>query len=490
MFTITDVLEATQGKLIQGDPREIMVEGVSTDTRTLKPGELFVALKGERYDGHAFLNESFKKGGIGAVISILQHRIPETAEEEQLRRGKVIVGVNDTLTALQGLARFHRKRSRLPLLVVTGSNGKTTTKEMTARILSQNYNVLKSEENINNQIGVPLTLLRITSRHELAIVEMGISSTGELRKLAQIANPQLGLITNIGPTHLETLGNINGVAKAKGELLEMLPAKDGIAILNKDDSFFEFLKQKASCHVVTFGLHAGAQVRAVDLTFNGHATTIFRLMVKPEVMELGTRFKRRKNKATATDITIRLPLLGIHNVINALAASAVAVIFGCPLECIKQALESFEPVSMRSQLLHWQGVVIFNDAYNANPASMRAALDVLGEFETEGRRIAVLGDMLELGQADQQAHQEIGQHMARISEGRLIAIGSRARLIADTALSSGMSPEWVSVCESPNEASEVLKRNVRRGDVLLVKGSRRMHLERIIEDLRELRIES
>ena len=488
MFKITEVLEATEGRLIQGDPNLVMVEGISTDTRTLKPGELFVALKGARYDGHAFVNESFKRGGIGAVISVLQHRIPETAEEEQLRRGRVIVGVNDTLSALQGLARFHRKRSTLPVLAITGSNGKTTTKEMAAWILSKDYKVLKSEGNINNQIGVPLTLLKMTARHELAIVEMGISSAGELRRLTRMASPQLGLITNIGPTHLETLGDINGVAEAKSELLEALPVDKGIAVLNRDDPFFDFLKQKTPCRIVTFGLHAGAQVGAVDLTVNGHSTTVFKLVIQPEMMELGKRFKRRKD--TATDSTIRLPLLGIHNVLNALAASAIAVTFGCSLDRVKQALESFEPVSMRSQLLRWQGVAVLNDAYNANPASVRAALDVLGGFKTDGQRIAVLGDMLELGPTGQQAHQEIGRYMARITGGRLITVGSRARLIADTALSSGMSREWVSICESTNEATEVLRSSIRRGDVLLVKGSRGMHLERIIEGLRELRVES
>ena len=483
MFTLEKVLEVTQGRIIHGDLKQVTVTGISTDTRTLKSGELFLALEGKQYDGHAFVSQALKRGGSGAVISLLKHRIPETHEEEEMRRGKVIIGVNDTLSALQGLARFHRNEVRIPVLAITGSNGKTTTKEMAAAILSDLFRVLKSEGNINNEIRVPLTLLRLTAQHELAILEMGISGAGELRRLVQITEPQVGLITNIGPAHLETLSDIHGVADAKGELLEGLSADKGIAILNRDDAFFDFLKQKTSCSVVTFGLHPEAQVRAVDLSVSGLSATSFRLIVQPDVMERSSRFGRRPG--TTTDIMIRLPLLGTHNVMNALAAAAAASVLGCPLEKMKQALETFKSILMRSQVFQWQGIVMINDAYNANPASMRAALEVLEHFETDGQRVAVLGDMLELGAADQGAHQDIGRHMTRISGGKLIAVGPRARRIAETALASGMSPDRVSVCEGTEEATGILKRTVRPGDVVLVKGSRGMRLEQIIEDLQK-----
>ncbi len=481
MFTIPEVLEATQGRLIQGDLHQV-IGGISTDSRTLKPGEMFVALKGERFDGHVFLLQALKREASGAVIEILKHRIPESSEEELLRRGKAIIGVNDTRSALQGLARFHRRRFSIPVVAVTGSNGKTTTKEMIAAILAQDHEVLSSEGNKNNQIGVPLTLLRLASRHRAAVVEMGISQIGEMRTLAQIAQPQVGVITNIGPTHLETLGSIEGVAQAKGELLEVLPPEKGVAILNRDDPFCESLWRKASCQRVTFSLSPGAHVRGMDLAVTEGSATAFRLVVQSEVMGLVPGLRHRPFDPI-TDIEIRLPMLGTHNVANAVAASAAAVVLGCGLDQVKQALEAFPPVAMRSQLLHGYGAAILNDAYNANPASMQAALLVLEQFETDGERIAVLGDMLELGAAEHQAHREVGERMAQIPAGRLIAVGPRARLIAEGALSSGMSRERVSICQTTGEAVEVLRGLVKRGDVVLVKGSRGMHLERVIEGL-------
>ena len=482
MFTIPEVLEATQGRLIQGHLHQV-IGGISTDSRTLKPGEMFVALKGERFDGHVFLLQALKREASGAVIEILKHRIPESSEEELLRRGRAIIGVKDTRSALQGLARFHRRRFSIPVVAVTGSNGKTTTKEMIAAILAQEHEVLSSEGNQNNQIGVPLTLLRLASRHRAAVIEMGISQIGEMRTLAQIAQPQVGVITNIGPTHLETLGSIEGVAQAKGELLEALPPEKGVAILNRDDPFCESLGRKA--HLlkrVTFGLSPGAPVRGMDLAVTEGSATAFRLVVQSEVMGLVPGLRHRPSDPI-TDIKIRLPMLGTHNVANAVAASAAAVVLGCGLDQIKQALEAFRPVAMRSQLLHGQGAAILNDAYNANPASMQAALSVLDQFETDGERIAVLGDMLELGAAEHQAHRELGERMAQIPAGRLIAVGPRARLIAEGALSAGMSRERVSICQTTGEAAEVLRGLVKRGDVVLVKGSRGMRLEEILVSL-------
>jgi UDP-N-acetylmuramoyl-tripeptide--D-alanyl-D-alanine ligase len=478
-LTLSEVVEATEGRLFQGEPRQ-SVSGISIDSRTLKPGELFVALKGERFDGHDFLYTAFRQGAVGAVIEIVKHRIPQTAEEENLRQGRAIIGVNDTLSALQGLARFHRKRFDLPVVAVTGSNGKTTTKEMAAGILARDREVLASEGNQNNQVGVPLTLFRMTSRHQAAVVEMGISLMGEMRILTEMARPLVGLITNIGPTHLETLGSVERVAEAKGELLGALPAT-GVAILNRDDPFFDALSRRASCRVVTFGLQPGAQVTATDTTVKDHRITTFTLRVQPEAMGLIGGSGTPRSSASATEIEIRLPLLGAHNVANAVAAGAVAVVLGCGLDQIKQALEVFQPPAMRSQILEKRGVVILNDAYNANPASMNAALSVLSQWKTKGRRIAVLGDMLELGEAEHRAHWEVGEDMARVPTGRLIAIGPRARIIAEAALSRGMKKERVSVCQDANEGVEVLKGAIQPGDVVLIKGSRGMHLERVVE---------
>ena len=252
MFTATEVLSATGGRLIRGNPTQ-GISGLATDSRTIRPGELFVAIKGERFDGHKFIYDAMNRGGIGAVVNVSGHLMPETSEEEELLRNRILIGVSDTLTAFQEMARFHRERWSLPVVAITGSNGKTTTKEMAAAILSERYVTMKSEGNINNQIGVPMTLLKLTAGDQAAVLEMGISRPGELRRLCDLARPQVGLITNIGPTHLEMLGSIQEVASAKSELLEILHPDHGVAILNRDDSFYSFLRARTQAPVVTFG---------------------------------------------------------------------------------------------------------------------------------------------------------------------------------------------------------------------------------------------
>jgi UDP-N-acetylmuramoyl-tripeptide--D-alanyl-D-alanine ligase len=481
LFTVSEILEATGGRLIQGDPAEIAFAGVSTDSRTVKAGDLFIALRGERFDGFQFLNEALRRGAAGAVISVMTHRIPETREEEELRRGRVIIGVNDTLLALQDVSAFHRARFRLPVLAVTGSNGKTTTKEMAARILATEMDVLKNEGNINNQIGVPLTLLRLSAHHQAAVIEMGISREGEMRRLCRIAKPGLGLITNIGPTHLETLGTLEGVAAAKGELLESLSPESGISVLNKDDPFFGFLKQRAPGPVVTFGTRGDAQVCGVDVTETGPFSVSFRLVVDPSVRGLLGMAADGADEGSET--VIRLPIPGVHNVANAVAAAAVAAIAGRSLETVRNALESFEPIRMRTQLIRWRGVEILNDAYNANPASMLAALEMLAAVPASGRRIGVLGDMLELGDAAEVSHRRVGERMARIERGWLIAVGSLSGAVAEAARAAGMAEDRIRSCGDAAEAAEIVRNIAREGDVMLVKGSRGVHLERIIEGL-------
>ena len=481
MFSLADVLRATGGRVISGATDAVFAKGVSTDTRTLKEGDLFVALKGPRYDGHDFLTEALKRGAAGAIISVVSHRIPQTELERKLHRERVIIGVQDTLSALQGLARFHRNRFDLPVVAVSGSNGKTTTKEMAAWILSRSREVLKNDGNLNNQIGVPITLFRLGSQHQIAVVEVGINQRGELRLLADIVQPNVGVITNIGPTHLEMLGSLEGVATAKSELLDSLPGGDGIAILNRDDPFFDFLKAKCPGPVVTFGLGQEAQVRGFDIGLNQSSETTFKLAVDPQVM--GIARGGEQNIVTQAHEEIRLPIPGIHNVMNALAAAAVGAIFGCHLGQIKEALESFQMITMRSQLLEWRGARIVNDAYNANPASMQAALEMLAMFKTDGQRVAVLGDMLELGAAAQQAHDAVGDQLSKISGARLIAVGSLARSIAESARASGMPGDRITWCENADKAVSAIKKNVKEGDIVLVKGSRGIHLERVVDRL-------
>ncbi|TPW05282.1 MAG: UDP-N-acetylmuramoyl-tripeptide--D-alanyl-D-alanine ligase, partial [bacterium] len=333
--------------------------------------------------------EALGRGACGVLVNVLSHRIPKTVEEEALLRDKILIGVTDTLAALQGLSRSHRRRWALPIAAVTGSNGKTTTKEMAAGILSERYVTLKNEGNINNQIGVPLTLLRLTSGHQAAVLEMGISRPGELRRLCEIALPQVGLITNIGPAHLETLGSLDAVAAAKAELLEALSPSEGVAILNRDDSFFPTLRSRAPGRVVTFGLNPEADILIEDLHENG-SQVVMNLNCRSSVY--GIARPREKSRRAAgrgeagltsgqaavespsrddrARVQIHLPAIGRHNALNAAAAAAVGWVLGCGLEDVRRGLESFRPVAMRSELIPWGDRTILNDAYNANPASV------------------------------------------------------------------------------------------------------------------------
>ena len=494
LFTADEILSATGGRLMRGHPSQV-VSGISIDSRTIKAGELFIALKGERFDGHRFIYEALGRGACGVLVNVSSHRIPKTAEEESLLRDKILIGVTDALAALQGLSRSHRRRWALPVVAVTGSNGKTTTKEMAAGILAGRYVTLKNEGNINNQIGVPLTLLRLTPGHQAAVLEMGISRPGELRRLCEIALPQVGLITNIGPAHLETLGSLDAVAAAKAELLEALSPSEGVAILNRDDSFFPYLRSRAPGRVVTFGLNPEADILIEDLREDG-SRVVMTLSGRPSVFGIArSREKSRRasgggeaaNKPpTQSDrarVQIHLPVIGRYNALNAAAAAAVGWVLGCELEEARRGLEDFRPVAMRSELIPWEGRTILNDAYNANPASMLAALETLSRFPAQGRRIAVLGDMLELGEDAAEAHRRIGRAAVSSGVGFLIAMGGRAAEIADGARVSGMSRDHVAVCREPSEAAQILSRTAVNGDVILIKGSRGMRMERILDHL-------
>jgi UDP-N-acetylmuramoyl-tripeptide--D-alanyl-D-alanine ligase len=494
LFTAAEVLSATGGRLMRGDPSQV-VSGISIDSRTIQAGELFIAIKGERFDGHQFIYEALGRGACGVLVNVASHRIPKTVEEEALLRDKILIGVTDTLAALQGLARSHRRRWALPVVAVTGSNGKTTTKEMAAGVLAERYVTLKNEGNINNQIGLPLTLLRLTSDHQAAVLEMGISRPGELRRLCEIALPQVGVVTNIGPAHLETLGSLDAVAAAKAELLEALSPSEGVAILNRDDPFYSTLRSRVSGRVVTFGLAPEADIHIEDLNENGLQVAM-NLNCRSSVYGIArSQEKRRRGsgRGAAADpqpiqpdrarVQIHLPAIGRHNALNAAAAAAVGWVLGCELKDVRRGLESFRPVAMRSEVIPWEGRTILNDAYNANPASMLAALETLNRFPTRGRRIAVLGDMLELGADAAEAHRRIGRAVVSSGVGFLITMGSHAAETAEGALASGMSGDHLAVCREPSEAAQILSRVAERDDVILIKGSRGMRMERILDHL-------
>ncbi|MGH7209540.1 MAG: UDP-N-acetylmuramoyl-tripeptide--D-alanyl-D-alanine ligase, partial [Nitrospiraceae bacterium] len=361
LFTVGEVVEITSASVRAGqDPRRsrVGIRRVCTDSRDVRSGDLFVALKGERYDGHQFVEAALRRGAVAAVV---ENRSGITSvTESPASGGPVLLAVPDTLLAYQQLAAHHRQRFRIPLVAVTGSNGKTTTKDMVANVLSERWTVLKTEGNLNNRIGVPQTLLRVRARHQAAVVEMGVDQKGQTTRLAEIARPTIGLITNIGPDHLEFFGTVEASAQAKGELLDLLPA-DGAAVLNADDAHFGYLASRTRCRVVSFGLSRSAEVRATDVVADPRCGTAFRLTLPG-----GGRHAR-----------VILRAHGAHNLSNALAAAAVGHCLALGGAAIARGLARFRPATMRSQVSRWGDIRIINDCYNANPASMKAAIDLL-----------------------------------------------------------------------------------------------------------------
>jgi len=455
LFTSADIAALTGGVLSPGAPGTA-VRRVWTDSRTVRRGDLFVALSGPRFDGHQFVAEALRKGAVGALV---RHgfKLPGTA---------LLIAVEEPLRAFQDLARAHRRRCDIPVVAVSGSNGKTTTKDMIAAILAERFITLKTEGNLNNHIGVPQTLLRLTSRHEAAVIEMGISGPGEMARLCEIAEPTHGVLTNIGPTHLETLGDVRAVARAKGEMLDALPA-DGMAVLNADDVFYDELRARVRGRILSFGFSRRADVRALHVETQGPSATTLRVGVRER----------------ARPFAVRLATAGAHNVANALAAVAAGLAVGVGEGAIRSGLARYRPAGMRSEVRRWRGMTVLNDCYNANPASMRAALRWLTEARGTGRAIAVLGDMLELGGGTTQAHHSIGEEAARLGTDYVLTVGVLAAGIAAGARSAGMPAACVITARDHATAAERLRGILRKGDVVLLKGSRGARMERVLEAL-------
>ncbi len=434
------------------------IKGVSIDSRTLREGELFVAIRGDRFDGHDFINGAFTRGACGALVerSALETR-PALAGLPNL------FPVDDTLFALQELSLMHRKKHPVPLVAITGSNGKTTTKEMLAAILQSRGPVLKNEGNLNNHIGVPLTLLKLNPSHRTAVIELGMSNFGEIELLTRLAAPDVGVITNIGPAHLEFLRSLDGVAEAKGELLATM-RPDGTAVLNADDRYFPALRKTYPGRAISFGIDNSADVRATDLAAGEAGTTL-------------------TIRLAGTSASLRLATVGNHNVLNALAAAAAALALDVSVEPIVSGLEAFRPLAMRSELRELRGIRIIADCYNANPASTRAALAMLASRRQSGRRtIAVLGDMLELGDGGPAEHEAIGRAAAHAGVDVLIALGSLQGYLAEGARRAGMEKTQVLTADSASEAAARLRDLARPGDTVLIKGSRGMKMEKILEE--------
>ncbi|MCJ7656260.1 MAG: UDP-N-acetylmuramoyl-tripeptide--D-alanyl-D-alanine ligase [Candidatus Atribacteria bacterium] len=460
---IRELIKAVSGKIIQGD-RDFLINRISIDSRTLIPGDLFFAIIGPNFDGHDFIFEAFNKGAVGVVVC---KDASTLFQNEQIDKNKIVIEVKNTLSALQDWSKYYKHKFKTFNICVTGSNGKTTTKEIIAYILSQEFPLLKTSGNYNNEIGIPLTLLQLNKSHKLLVAEMGMRGLGEIRTLTNFISPDLAVITNIGEAHIGLLGSKNNIFKAKLELLQSLD-KDGIAILNRDDPYFlkmlEIVKDKK---VYTFGIENKSDIMACNIRM---------------VNDKGMRFVLEVQNGKSRDIYF--PLLGRHNVYNALAASAAAFALGTELDLIKRGLSSFKPLDLHMQLSNFnQGIKILNDSYNASPLSVKSALETLAEAAQNNRKIAILGDMLELGEKADFYHREIGKEAVKLSINILITIGQGGKIIAQSSKEEGMAKERVFSFEK-NEKINLAKKLLsltKPGDFILLKGSREMKMEEILE---------
>jgi UDP-N-acetylmuramoyl-tripeptide--D-alanyl-D-alanine ligase len=475
MFSLDEIVSVTRGEYLT-PKRGGEVSRLSIDSRTLFSGDLFVAFAGGRFDGHDFIDAAIARGAAGAIVRRSWWGEREEGLKERLSSA-CLIGCDDPLVGLQRIAAWHRRRLGPIVVGITGSNGKTTTKEMAAAILSRRFTVLKSEGNLNNHIGLPLSLLRLTPRHKVAVVEMGINHPGEMELLCSIARPDLGLITNIGEAHLEFFGDRSGVAKAKGALFEAVSEK-GCALINLDDPLLAPWAMKPG-RKVTFGEAESAELRVSEIKGDANG------------MSFTLRFEGGKR------VAVHLSSFGAHQVKNAAAAAAVGRGMGLlegegmalSEEEIRAGLAAFRPVSMRSQVISLGNFTILLDAYNANPDSMKAALSALPYFRSR-RVVAVLADMLELGGNSERAHREVGSELVRAGVSVLITVGERARWIAEGAAQAGLSNDKIDSFVDLKEAADRLSEVARRGDLILIKGSRAMKLEQLLDRFVEKRGET
>jgi len=459
---VADLLVATAGSLHCGETDQTF-SGVVTDTRDMQPGALFVALRGERFDGNDFVDEAIQ-GGAAAVVC--------TRPPARVKQSTAVVVVDDTLRALGDLAAFHRRRFDVPVVAITGSNGKTTTKELLKSILSRAFSpreVLANRGNLNNLIGMPLSLLRLTAAHRVVVLEFGMNRLGEIARLTEIARPDVGLITTIGCAHLEGVGGIDGVAKAKGELFAGL-GTDAVAVVNVADDRVRSLAD--AFHGEIFRVGAGGDMYAEEVEFPSFANSRFRIVT------------------SGGSAAIDLPLAGRHNVDNALAASACALVLGVGLGDIAEGLAKAECPPMRLDARRLpNGVMLVDDSYNANPDSVIASLDALAAGgESAGRCIVVLGGMHELGEAAEAEHRRVGTAIGELRPALVCALGEFAAAVAEGARSRGIEAGPVLVCADHGSAAEAVARCWQPGDTVLVKGSRASAMEKVVESLERMAV--
>ena len=456
-LSLEEISKAVGGTL--NGPGTTKVRGYSIDTRTLNPGELFFAIKGPRFDGHRFVTQALEKKAAGVVV-----------EENRATWGQTpgcgIIRVQSTVEALQMLARDVRRRWGMPIIGVTGSAGKTTTKEMIAAVLGKKFTVLRSVGNLNNEFGLPLCLLRVEWYQNMGVLEMGMSAKGEIRKLASIAEPNEGVVTNVNPVHLEFFKSVDEIAEAKAELIEGLHDPK-VAYLNNDDSRVRAMARKSDGKIVTYGVKSVASFKVQqvqDLGLDGTAFTVHH----------GRR-----------DLNFVLPLLGQHNVTNALAAVAVGATHEVPWEQIREALGEMKPEKMRGQVIKFrEGFAVIDDTYNSNPRALSEMIRFLGRLQGWQRKIVVAGEMLELGPEGVELHRGCGREAARAGLELMIGVQGLGKEILEGALEAGMDRSRLKFVPDAVQAGELLARTVRKGDVVLLKGSRGVKLEQAINTLR------
>ena len=458
MFEIYELIHSTGAQIINFG-KDAVIKGISTDSRTLKAGEAFIALKGENFDGHEYIDEALHRGAACVFFSQTSGRQFSKATLPKKFKKAHFLKVAEPLEALGKIANFHRKKFDIPVIAVTGSNGKTTTKEMIASVLSAHYNVLKNEGTKNNQIGLPMALLALNRRHQMAVLEIGTNHFGEVASLARICMPNIGIITNIGPSHLEYLGDLEGVLKEKFTLIEHLHTPR-IAILNRDDALLRRKIQAPGKAALTFtlGIKGKSDFRASQIKSSARNTGF---MIN------------NKNRFT-------LHTLGYYNIYNALAAVAVGCMFGIEYKEAGRVLAAFDFPQSRLTLKKFRSIQFIDDTYNSNPHSLQQALGALARLQAKGRKILVLGDMLELGARGDFYHAKAGKEAVGVCD-ILVTVGELSRMTADAARQAGFDMKNIFTCNSCNEAHEVLFKVISAGkdDVVLVKGSRLMRLEEI-----------
>jgi UDP-N-acetylmuramoyl-tripeptide--D-alanyl-D-alanine ligase len=454
ILLLEEITKAVCGQVVSKG-REVKIQGISTDSRNIRSGDLFFALNGERHDGHQFISQVINAGAVGAVVS---HEFTWNSEQREF----FLIRVKNTTTALGDLAQYYRQKFKTKIIGITGSNGKTTTKEITYHLLSHCGPAIRSQKSFNNFIGVPLTIFEIENTHQYGVLEMGTNAPGEIRRLSEIAAPDVAVITNVSKTHLEGLGSVEGVMSAKGEILENL-SKDGTFVYNIDNPWCVRIAGGFPGKAVSFGFSPQAQIRCTDV----------------KKKDIGYMFTINGK------IEVYSPVPGEHNIHNCLASFAVCHALGHNISNLKDVLASCKLPPMRIEQQRIGNITVINDAYNANPESVKAALNYLSQMNTGGRKVFVFGDMLELGMESPQLHREIGEMIAHLDIDVVWVVGNYAQETARAARLSGMSEGRVVCFKNVADITLSEVSNLEANDAVLIKGSRGMHMENIIEKMKE-----